>query len=93
MATHYVVLGHFGSDAGYWYIGADGKLHHVPGWSPEQLAEVSRAVELIGQAAALKTPGLAERVTGALTDFVQKELTGHVKDSGAGGISVVSLGG
>ena len=30
MAT--IILGHIGSDAGYWVIGPDGKMHHVGGW-------------------------------------------------------------
>jgi len=30
-----VIFGNIGSDAGYWYLGADGKIHHVPGWNPE----------------------------------------------------------
>jgi hypothetical protein len=88
-STHIVVFGHFGSDAGYWYIGADGKIHRVPGWNPEQLTEVSKVVSILAQAAALKTPGLAERVSGVLTDFVQKEVAGHVKE--AGGVSIISV--
>lgn len=30
-----IIFGNIGSDAGYWYLGADGKIHHVPGWNPE----------------------------------------------------------
>ena len=93
MAAHIVIIGHFGSDAGYWYIGADGKLHHVPGWNPEQLLEVSLAAQLIAQAGALKTPGLGERVTGVLSSFVQEQVGAHLKDGGAGGISVISTPG
>lgn len=89
MSTHIVVFGHFGTDAGYWYIGADGKIHHVPGWNPEQLSEVSKVVSILAQAAALKTPGLAERIGGVLNEFVQKEIGSHVKE--AGGISIISV--
>ena len=89
LSTHLVVFGHFGSDAGYWYIGADGKIHRVPGWNPEQLSEVSKAVSILAQAAALKTPGLAERISGVLTDFVKTEVGGHVKE--AGGVSIISV--
>lgn len=32
-----VIFGNVGSDAGYWYLGSDGKIHHVPGWNPETL--------------------------------------------------------
>jgi len=30
-----LVWGNVGGDAGYWYLGSDGKIHHVPGWNPE----------------------------------------------------------
>lgn len=89
LSTHIVVFGHFGSDAGYWYIGADGKIHRVPGWNPEQLSEVSKVVSILGQVAALKTPGLAERVSAVLTDFVQTEVGSHVKEPG--GVSIISV--
>jgi len=29
------------TDAGFFYIGADGKIHHVPGWDPVNWAELS----------------------------------------------------
>lgn len=32
-----MVFGNVGNDGGYWYLGADGKIHHVPGWNPETL--------------------------------------------------------
>jgi hypothetical protein len=89
LSTHIVVFGHFGSDAGYVYIGPDGKIHRVPGWNPEQLSEVSKAVSILAQAAALKTPGHAERISGVLNDFVQKEISSHVKE--AGGLSIISV--
>ena len=89
MATHIVVFGHFGSDAGYWYIGADGKIHRVPGWNPEQLSEVSKVTSILGQAAALKTPGLAERFSAVLADFVQTEVGSHAKEQG--GVSIISV--
>jgi hypothetical protein len=34
-----ISVGHIGTDAGGWYIGADGKVHRIPGWNPEQLAD------------------------------------------------------
>lgn len=39
-----VIFGNVGSDAGYWYLGADGKIHHVPGWNPETL-KAFKAIE------------------------------------------------
>lgn len=32
-----IIFGNVGSDAGYWYLGSDGKIHHVPGWNPETM--------------------------------------------------------
>jgi hypothetical protein len=90
MPAHIVIIGHIGSDAGYWYIGADGKIHRVPGWSPEELVEVGIASRLIAQATTLKTPDLANRVAGVLSKFVQEQVGAHLKDGGAGGISVIS---
>ncbi|HEY8869219.1 MAG TPA: hypothetical protein VIM30_07485 [Candidatus Limnocylindrales bacterium] len=42
-------FGGFGSDAGGWYIGADGKIHKVPGWNPEQVVELARLVSVLAQ--------------------------------------------
>lgn len=39
-----IIFGNVGSDAGYWYLGADGKIHHVPGWNPETI-QAFKAVE------------------------------------------------
>jgi len=48
-----VVFGHIGSDAGYWVIGPDGKLHHVGGWNPEAIAEVSASLNIIRESTRL----------------------------------------
>ena len=85
-----VIIGHPGSDAGYWWIGPDGKLHHVPGWTVEQLMEVGIAARLIAQATSLKTPALSQGVMSVLSNFVQEQVGAHVKE--AGGISVISAG-
>ncbi len=78
-----IVLGHAGSDAGYWVIGADGKIHHVGGWAPERLAEVNSALNIIREATQLKTPGLAEAAIKSVVGFAQKELQTHIKEGGA----------
>jgi len=86
-----IVIGRIGSDAGYWYIGADGKLHHVPGWNPEALAELNAAVNILREATRLKTPGLAEAAIKSVMEFTQKELGTHLKQ-GAGEGTVLVLG-
>jgi hypothetical protein len=87
-----IIIGHIGSDAGYWYIGSDGKLHHVPGWDPEGIAELAAAVNIMREATRLKTPGLAEAAIKSVMEFTQKELGTHLKDAGAGQGVVLVLG-
>lgn len=72
-----------GTDAGGWYIGPDGKIHRVPGWNPESMTDLSRAVSVIRGAAQLKAPGLADSIlkTGLL-EFAFKEVGAHVKGGG-----------
>jgi hypothetical protein len=82
-----VVIGSIGSDAGYWVLGPDG-WHHVGGWQPEALREVARAIEIIAETPALKTPGLANQATKGLFEFVQKELGAHLGE-GTGTVVVV----
>jgi len=71
-----------GSDAGGWYIGADGKIHRIPGWNPEAMTELTRAVEIINAAGRLKTPGLGDATIKGVMQFVQNELSTHVKEGG-----------
>lgn len=68
-----IVFGNVGSDAGYWYLGADGKIHHVPGWDPEvrQAFEALEKNFAILQRASAKqigvnqVGGVAEKLGGA----------------------------
>ncbi|MBS1867706.1 MAG: hypothetical protein JSS69_17465 [Acidobacteria bacterium] len=83
-----IILGHIGSDAGYWYIGADGKLHHVPGWNPEAMLQFDAAISVMKSATQLKTPGLAEAVVKSVLPFAQKELNTFFKGAGEGGVFV-----
>ena len=85
----FVVLGHVGSDAGYWYIGADGKVHHAPGWGIDAMREVSVALSIIQQAAQLKTPGLADTVVHGLASFATKQIEENVNKSA----QIVIIGG
>ncbi|HEY2962254.1 MAG TPA: hypothetical protein VGJ37_07545 [Pyrinomonadaceae bacterium] len=91
---NFIVLGQIGSDAGYWYLGPDGKWHHVGGWGVEKFVDVSRSLDILSQAAKLKTPGIAETVTRGLSEFVNKELTGHLGDRlKGGGVVIIKAGG
>lgn len=40
-----IVFGNVGSDAGWWVLGADGKVHHVGGWPPEAREAFASMVE------------------------------------------------
>jgi hypothetical protein len=71
-----------GTDAGGIIITPDGKIIHVPGWNPEQLVELSHAVNILREAAQLKTPRLSEAVTSSVIGFVQKELGSHLSEGG-----------
>jgi hypothetical protein len=82
---NYIIIGPRGSDAGYWVLTPHG-LKHVGGWGVEALADVSRALTILGESVRLKTPGLANAVTKSVHDFVEKELGAHLgeqlKDGG-----------
>jgi hypothetical protein len=79
-----IIFGQIGSDAGYWYIGRDGKIHHVGGWAPEAMAELTRALTVLREASQLKAPGLAEQATKGVLEFVHGQL-GHFGDTLKGG--------
>lgn len=72
-----------GSDAGGWYIGRDGKIHVVPGWNPEAMFDLTRAVSAIRDVAQLKAPGLSDQLLrGGLLEFAFREVETHVKSGG-----------
>lgn len=71
-----------GTDAGGWYIGPDGKVHPVPGWEARATLELSRAIAVLGIAAQLKTPGLADATIRGVMEFTQKEIAQHVPHGG-----------
>jgi hypothetical protein len=77
-----IVFGHIGSDAGYWYIGADGKIHRFPGWAPDAMSELSRAAVILGESAQLKTSRLGDATVKAMSDFITSEFNTHLKDGG-----------
>jgi hypothetical protein len=49
-----IYFGNIEGDAGYWYIGSDHKIHHVPGWDPEGMLQFSSAIRIIREAALLR---------------------------------------
>jgi hypothetical protein len=75
-----IFIGHIGSDAGGWYIGPDGKIHRVPGWGVDQLADVSRALTGLRQIAQIKNAAVAERAVSGLVDMLKKDLGSHLKE-------------
>jgi hypothetical protein len=79
-------LGGVGTDAGGWYIGPDGKIHRIPGWNPEAMLELTHALNVLREAALLKTPGLADTAIRSVMGFVQKELGSQIE---GGGVLVV----
>jgi len=87
-AMKMIVLGGFGSDAGYWSFENGHWVHHG-GWEINQLADVSRSLAILGEAARLKTPGLADTVSRELGASVEKALQAHLGSQIGGGGSVV----
>ena len=88
-----IVIGRPGSDAGYWTFENGHWVHHG-GWAPEALADVSRALTIISEAARLKTSGLADNVSKGVSEFVEKELTKHFGEQlKGGGVVIVNASG
>lgn len=75
-------IGRIGTDAGGWYIDANGKVHRVPGWNPEAMIDLSRAISVIREAGQFKTPGLREATIKGVMEFAQKEFANHIKEGG-----------
>ena len=78
----YFIGGGFGTDAGGWYIGPDGKIHRVPGWNPEAMTELTHAIRIIREAGQLKTPKLSNAAIKSVMQFAQAELSEQVKGGG-----------
>lgn len=88
MAT--IILGHIGSDAGYWVIGPDGHIHRVGGWQIEEMTDLRNAVNALQDALQIREPGVAESITKAVMPFVERALTKNLKgDVAEKGIIVV----
>jgi hypothetical protein len=89
---NYVIIGSRGSDAGYTVLTPHG-LKHVGGWGVDALADVSRALTILGESVRLKTPGLANSVTKSVHDFVEKELSAHLGEQlkDGGGVVIINV--
>lgn len=75
--------GGFGTDAGGWYIGPDGKIHRVPGWNPEAMQDLGRMVSAIMDLGQIKNQALVEHTLKAgLLDTAFTEIGTHLKDGG-----------
>jgi hypothetical protein len=83
----FVVIGHIGSDAGYWILGPNG-WEHVGGWAVESITEVQQAMTVLSQMPQLKTPGLANAASKELLSFVEKSVGENVKGA-TGNVIVV----
>lgn len=69
-----IFIGPRGTDAGAWYIGTDGKIHHIPGWNPEQLSDVAHLLQGLREFSQVKAVGVAERAVSGVLEAVKKEL-------------------
>lgn len=75
--------GGFGTDAGGWYIGPDGKIHRVPGWNPEAVLDLGHMVTAILEIGQLKNHALVDQtLRGGILDAAFKEIGTHLKDGG-----------
>lgn len=75
-----IFIGRVGSDAGGWFIGADGKIHPVPGWAPEQFADLSHAVSALRHVSRIKNPEFTRQLASTLHGLLSQELAGHIKE-------------
>src|SRR5260221_6862966 len=85
----YIIIGNQGSDAGYWVFDGHG-LHHVGGWGVDQLREVGAALNIMRESTRLKTPGLAEAAAKVVAEFVEKQLSTHVKEADTQGVVILA---
>ena len=75
-------IGKIGTDAGGWYIGPDGKIHRVPGWNPEAMTDLGRALTVLREASQIKSKGVGEAAIKSVLGFAQKELGSYLKEGG-----------
>jgi len=71
-----------GTDAGGIIIHPDGTIEVVPGWNPEAFLELSHALNIIREAAQLKTPELAQGAIRSVMGFAQEQVGQYMKEGG-----------
>lgn len=80
-----------GTDAPGIQIVPDGHggyiIKRVPGWNPEQMADLALGLNVITAASQLKTAELAEQVMKSVGGFVEGQLGEHI--AGAANVVVV----
>lgn len=77
----------YGGDGGFWQLGADGKLHWVPPWSPEISRDFSIAATLANRAAHVTDRAARAQIEGAahaLVDMHAQAIQQHFGSLGAG---------
>lgn len=76
----------FGGDGGFWYIGADGKLHRVPPWSPDVMRDLNAAATLVSVAQNLKEGEVSRQLTAVAEKLISAhthEIQQHTEKLGA----------
>lgn len=79
---YFISGGGFGTDAGGWYIGPDGKIHKVPPWNPESMFDLVNSVTILGAASRIKERGFSDSIIKEVLPSVHKQLDSHVQEGG-----------
>lgn len=53
-------------------------VKRIPGWNPEQLADLAAGLQVITAASRLKTAGVAEQAYKSVGSLIEKQLGEHV---------------
>jgi hypothetical protein len=87
----FVIVG--GTDAPGIMLVPDGKggfkIVKVPGWNPEQMAELGSALSVVAAAARLKNPEVSRNVLNTVGKLVAEELTPTLQRSEQGHTVVI----
>lgn|GEM_PF-1942156 len=86
-AQNIYFIGQYGTDAGGWYIGRDGKIHRVPGWNPESMVDLASTLGIIRIASQIKDAKFNAGMVKEALAFAQNQLGDHLSE---GGIVVVN---
>lgn len=86
-AQNIYFVGQYGTDAGGWYIGPDGKIHRVIGWNQESMIDLAAVLSVIRIANQIKDARFNSEIMKEAFGFAQKQLGDHLSE---GGIVVVN---